>query len=131
MRRGPLAVLALCLYALTGAVSAHHSYALFDTSGTKSVSGTVAKLEWSNPHAFLWVYVPSTDTAGKYDLWGFENGSPSVLQGYGWSKDVLKTGDKIAIEYWPLRDGSVGGHCEKVKLSDDRVLQCPNSIARP
>jgi hypothetical protein len=104
---------------------------MFDTSGTKTVAGTVAKLEWQNPHAFLWVYVPSADKAGKYDLWGFENGSPSVLQGYGWTKDALKAGDKIAIEYWPLRDGSIGGHCEKVKMSDDRVLQCPNSIARP
>ena len=104
---------------------------MFDTSGTKTVNGTVAKLEWMNPHAFLWVYVPSAEKAGTYDLWGFENGSPSVLQGYGWNKDTLKAGDKIAVEYWPLRDGSIGGHCEKVKLSEDRVLQCPNSIARP
>ena len=131
MRHGPLAVLAASLFVTSGSASAHHSYAMFDTSGTKSVSGTVAKVEWANPHAFLWVYVPSADKAGKYDLWGFENGSPSVLQGYGWSKDLLKAGDKIAVEYWPLRDGSIGGHCEKVKLPDDRVLQCPNSIARP
>ena len=131
MRRAPLWILVACLSAASGAAWAHHSYALFDTSGTKTVNGTVAKVEWMNPHAFLWVYVPSTDKAGKYDLWGFENGSPSVLQGYGWNKDVLKAGDKVAIEYWPLRDGSIGGHCEKVKLPDDRVLQCPNSIARP
>ena len=131
MRRPPLWVLVACLASASGAAWAHHSYALFDTSGTKSVSGTVAKLEWMNPHAFLWVYVPSPDKAGKYDLWGFENGSPSVLQGYGWNKDVLKAGDKIAVEYWPLRDGSIGGHCEKVKLPDERVLQCPNNVARP
>lgn len=131
MRRASVSILATGLLAASGVVWAHHSYALFDTSATKNVSGTVAKLEWQNPHAFLWVYVPSRDGAGKYDLWGFENGSPSVLQGYGWNKDSLKAGDKIAIEYWPLRDGSIGGHCEKVKLSDDRVLQCPNSIARP
>ena len=120
---------AACLFAVSGAAWAHHSYAMFDTSGTKTVP--VTKLEWMNPHAFLWVYVPSTQKAGTYDLWGFENGSPSVLQGYGWNKDTLKAGDKIAVEYWPLRDGSIGGHCEKVKLSEDRVLQCPNSIARP
>ena len=131
MRRARLGLIIVCLTAVTGAASAHHSYAMFDTSGTKTVNGTVAKVEWVNPHSFLWVYVPSTQKAGTYDLWGFENGSPSVLQGYGWNKDVLKAGDKIAVEYWPLRDGSIGGHCEHVKLADDRVLQCPNSIARP
>ena len=61
---------------------------------------------------------------------GFENGSPSVLQGYGWNKEVLKAGDKIDIEYWPLRDGSVGGHCEKVTFADGRSLQCPSDLGR-
>jgi Family of unknown function (DUF6152) len=124
-------LVAMCLLALARVASAHHSYAMFDTSGTKRVAGTLAKLEWTNPHAFIWVYVPSSTKPGTYDLWGFENGSPSVLQGFGWNKDVLKAGDKIEVEYWPLRDGSIGGHCEKVKLPDERVLQCPNSIARP
>ena len=82
MRHARLWTLVACLSAASGAAWAHHSYAMFDTSGTKTVSGTVAKLEWMNPHAFLWVYVPSADKAGKYDLWEFENGSPSVLQGY-------------------------------------------------
>jgi len=100
MRRARLWILVACLSAASGVAWAHHSYAMFDTSATKNVSGTVAKLEWQNPHAFLWVYVPSPDKAGKYDLWGFENGSPSVLQGYGWNKDVLKAGVKQAEISW-------------------------------
>jgi hypothetical protein len=114
----------------TGIAGAHHSYAMFDTARTLNVSGTVAKLEWMNPHAFLWVYVPSPTKPGTYDLWGFENGSPSVLQGHGWTKDVLKAGDKIGVEYWPLRDGTIGGHCEKVTLADGRVFQCPSDLGR-
>jgi hypothetical protein len=109
---------------------AHHSYAMFDTSSTSTVTGTVAKLEWINPHAFVWVYVASRDKPGSYDLWGFENGSPSVLQGHGWNKDVLKAGEKVAIEYWPLRDGTIGGHCEKLTLADGRILQCPSNLGR-
>jgi hypothetical protein len=120
----------LLLAAPSGAALAHHSYAMFDTSHTSNVTGTVAKLEWTNPHAFVWVYVPSASNPGKYDLWGFENGSPSVLQVHGWTKDALKAGDKVAVEYWPLRDGSSGGHCEKVTLADGRTLQCPTDLGR-
>ena len=130
MKHRRLGFLFLALPAPVGVALAHHSYAMFDTTHTGKVAGTVAKLEWMNPHAFLWVYVPKPDTAGAYDLWGFENGSPSVLQGYGWSKDVLKAGDKIDVEYWPLRDGSIGGHCEKVTFTDGRTLQCPSDLGR-
>ena len=124
-----LVFLGLSLLAPVGALG-HHSYAMFDTTRTATVTGTVAKLEWVNPHAFLWIYVPNPAKPGTYDLWGFENGSPSVLQAHGWNKEVLKAGDKLAVEYWPLRDGSIGGHCEKVTLADGRVLQCPSDLGR-
>lgn len=130
MMRRRLVVLALSLLAPIGAALGHHSYAMFDTARIATVTGTVAKLEWVNPHAFLWVYVPNPDKPGTYDLWGFENGSPSVLQAHAWNKEVLKAGDKIAVEYWPLRDGSIGGHCEKVTRADGRVLQCPSDLGR-
>jgi hypothetical protein len=120
----------LALAAPVGVALAHHSYAMFDTSHTGKVSGTVAKVEWMNPHAFVWVYVPSRTKPGTYDLWGFENGSPSVLQGYGWNKEALRAGDKVDVEYWPLRDGSIGGHCEKITFADGRVLQCPSDLGR-
>ena len=130
--RSPLrfVLLLVALSVSTGVALAHHSYAMFDASATSKVAGTVAKLEWMNPHSFLWVYVPSRDKPGTYDLWGFENGSPSVLQGHGWNKEVLKAGDKIEVEYWPLRDGSIGGHCEKVTFADGRALQCPSDLGR-
>ena len=130
MRCHRLRFLALLLFAPIGSVLAHHSYAMFDTARTGTVTGTVAKLEWMNPHAFLWVYVPNPAKPGTYELWGFENGSPSVLQGHGWNKEVLKAGDKISVEYWPLRDGTAGGHCEKVTFADGRALQCPSDLGR-
>ncbi|HVY63781.1 MAG TPA: DUF6152 family protein [Gammaproteobacteria bacterium] len=130
MRTRPGLALAACLLALAAAAQAHHSYAMFDVSGTRTVAGTVAKFDWKNPHAFLWVYVPSAAKPGTYDLWGFENGSPSVLQGHGWTKEMLKAGDKVSVEYWPLRDGSIGGHCEKVTVQQGPVLQCPSDLGR-
>jgi hypothetical protein len=130
MKYARLGFLALSVTAFQGIALAHHSYAMFDASRTSKVTGTVAKLEWMNPHSFLWVYVPNRDKPGTYDLWGFENGSPSVLQGHGWNKDVLKAGDAITVEYWPLRDGSSGGHCEKVTRADGSALQCPSDLGR-
>jgi hypothetical protein len=123
-----LGLLVLCLSLAAGNGRAHHSYAMFDPASTRSVNGTVAKLEWKNPHAFLWVYVPSRDKPGAYDLWAFENGSPSALQGLGWNKSVINAGDRISVEYWPLRDGTPGGHCEKVSFADGRTLRCPSEL---
>lgn len=110
--------------ACTGIALAHHTYSMFDTRRELSVSGVAAKFEWKNPHAYLWVYVPSPTSAGKYDIWAFENGSPSLLAKLGWSKDSVKPNDKVTVTYAPLRDGKPGGHCVKVTLPDGRKLEC-------
>lgn len=115
-------VAAAAAFLLGGPAQAHHSYAMFDSAATRKVSGSVARLEWKNPHVFLWVYVPNEKVPHSYDLWAFENGSPSVLSVKGWSAEVLKSGDKIMVEYWPLRTGGKGGHFEKGTLADGRVL---------
>jgi len=95
---------------------------MFDASKKRMVSGTVAKLEWMNPHVFLWVYVPNKDNPGKYDLYAFENGAVSALIRLGWSSTAIKAGDKITVEYWPLKDGRKGGHCDKATLAGGRIL---------
>jgi len=119
----------LCLAALTGVslvlaqpVRAHHSYIMFDGSTSKSVTGTVARLEWRNPHVFVWLYVRNSSAPGGYDLYAFENASPAVLVRMGWSKDVLAAGETITVEYWPLKDGRNGGHFVKATRSDGRTL---------
>jgi hypothetical protein len=104
---------------------------MFDASRHASVSGTVAKFEWRNPHAYILIYVPSTETPGKFDLWTFENGSPTVLSAQGWKKDLLPVHGKITVEYAPLRDGSRGGHCKKVTLADGKSLVCPGPFSAP
>jgi hypothetical protein len=98
-------VLALCL---TSSAAAHHSYAMFDGSRTVTVVGTLAKLEWTNPHVFIWVWVQ--DGSGEPVLYAFENGSPNVLTRRGWSKTTFAPQEKLAITYWPLTDGRPGGH---------------------
>jgi len=109
------------LTASTG--SAHHTYAMFDDSRTATVQGTVAKLEWTNPHVYIWIYVPKAHEPGEYELFAFENASVNVLTRIGWTKRMLKIGEKIAVEYYPLKDGRAGGHFIKGTLADGRVVQ--------
>jgi len=113
---------AAILLLLASSVPAHHSYAMFDGSRTLSVSGTVAKLEWMNPHVFVWLYVPNPKTKEGYDLYVFENGSPNVLARLGWTRTSLTPGEKIVVEYWPLKDGRNGGHFTKTIYADGRAL---------
>jgi hypothetical protein len=115
-------VVAAVLLLLASSVPAHHSYAMFDGSQTLSVSGTVAKLEWMNPHVFVWLYVPNPKAKEGYDLYVFENGSPNVLARLGWTRTSLTPGEKIVVEYWPLKDGRNGGHFTKTVYADGRVL---------
>ncbi|HXR89858.1 MAG TPA: DUF6152 family protein [Steroidobacteraceae bacterium] len=112
----------LLLLAPLGTAQAHHTYAMFNRSQTLTLQGTVAKLEWTNPHVFLWLYVPSASNPGKYDLYALENGSPNAISKIGWNKESLQPGDKVTIEYWPLRDGRKGGHLAKATLATGRVL---------
>jgi hypothetical protein len=112
---------AIALFGGAHATLAHHSYAMFDGSKTLTVSGTVAKLAWTNPHVFIWVHVPNPKTPGGYDLYAFENGSTNVLTRNGWSKTTLKAGEAISVDFWPLKDGRPGGHFIKAVHSDGRV----------
>lgn len=96
--------------AASSSAAAHHSYAMFDQARQLAVSGTVATLEWRNPHVYVWLYVPSPATPGGYDLYGFENASPNVLERAGWSKSTLEPGEALTVAYFPLKDGRAGGH---------------------
>jgi hypothetical protein len=102
---------------------AHHTYAMFDGDRTAKVAGTVAKLEWRNPHVYLWVYVQDPKATGGHTLYAFENGAPNVLERLGWSKNLLRAGDPITVLYWPLKDGRPGGHFEAATLADGRVMR--------
>ncbi len=99
---------------------AHHSYAMFDAGKTLTVSGTVAKVEWTNPHVFIWVYVPKPE--GGYAIHAFESDSVNRLAGLGWTHASLGTGDKAQFVYHPLRDGRPGGKLMKTTLANGTVL---------
>ena len=77
-------------------VMAHHSIdAEFDRNKPVTITGTVSKIEWMNPH--IWIYVDVKDKAGKVVKWQFEGGPPNALRRGGWNRDSLKEGDKVTI----------------------------------
>jgi hypothetical protein len=86
---------------------AHHSFAAFDVTTQKSVTGTVNKVDWTNPHIWLWIDVPNDK--GGTDKYGFEGMSPNFLARRGWTRTTLKAGDKITVDFRPMKDGSKGG----------------------
>ncbi len=100
---------------------AHHSYAMFDLNTRATLSGTVAKVEWSNPHVFVWVYVPNAK--GAHDLYGLEAGAVSLLTRYGWTKSSVKAGEKVTVEYFPLKDKRPGGAFIKLTHADGTVTR--------
>jgi len=115
----------LCGLALAGPVCAHHSVqSQFDIHKTISINGTVAKIEWINPHSYLTVNVK--DAGGKVQKWAFELGGPGVLRRAGLSRadrGGLKPGDQVTVTALAARDGSNSGFVQEVKVSDGRVFK--------
>jgi len=102
-------------------VAAHHSFAPFNMESEKTVSGTVKKFDWTNPHTWIWLDVPNDK--GAVETWGIEGMSPNYLGRRGWTKNSLKPGDKVSIVVRPMRDGSPGGMFVRATLADGRELR--------
>src|SRR5271163_1446557 len=85
-------------------ISAHHAFAAeYDENKRVTVSGTVTKFEWTNPHA--WLYLDGRDESDKVVRWSFEMGSPNGLLHRGWRRMELKTGDQVTVEGYRAKDG--------------------------
>lgn len=116
-----IAVLVAGMLLGTGILVGHHSFAMFDTTKSVTLSGTVASFEWTNPHAYIEVDVPGTGGAAMKH-WSVEMGSPSILMQSGWTFKSLKAGDKITLNLSPLRNGDPGGLLVQATLPDGRTL---------
>lgn len=120
-----LLTVSLCSLAVVGRASAHHSIqAQFDINKTISVSGTVAKIEFINPHSYLTVNVRDAD--GKVTRWAFEMGAAAQLRRAGLSRadrGGLKPGDEITVIALAARDGSNTGLLQELKIADGREFK--------
>ena len=127
-----VASLAVCAaFALIAAavpVAAHHSFAAeFDANKPLTVSGTVTKLEWTNPHARL--YVDETDSTGKVtNSWDFELGPPNGLMRNGWTRNSLKAGHKVTVTGFHSKTNPHVANARTVTLADGRRVFAGSSF---
>jgi hypothetical protein len=113
--------LAIVLGAAAVPALAHHSFAAeYDSAKPVTLTGTVTKVEWMNPHARF--YLDVKDEAGKVTNWEFELGSPNGLMRRGWTRNSLKEGDTITVAGSLAKDGSKLANARTVKLSDGREV---------
>ena len=117
-----------CIGALLSAapVLAHHSFAAaFDIDKPVTLTGAVTRIEWTNPHA--WIYIDVTEPEKKVVNWAVETAGPNSLFRRGWSKDVLRVGDQITVDGWRAKNGSPTANARSVILPDGRRLGAGSS----
>ncbi len=113
--------LALALVAGTGTLLAHHSTAMYDMNTPVTVTGTVTRFEWTNPHAFIYMDVKGEN--GKTEEWAIEMMSLNHLKGYGWTRDMVKPGDVISCTGGRAKNGLPTMLSSLMKLADGRMIK--------
>ena|ERR1700722_3791189 len=109
--------LALLLFAQSGA--AHHSGAMFDSQKSITLQGTVKLFQWTNPHCWIQLLVPSP--AGTTE-WSIEMGSNGNLYRNGWRSSTLIAGKSITVVIHPVRDGTAAGQFVSATATDGSSL---------
>jgi hypothetical protein len=102
-------------------VLAHHSFAAeFDAKKPVKLTGTVTKMEWINPHA--WIHIEVKNADGSVTAWMVEAGAPNALLRRGWTKNSLLPGTEIVVEGYQAKDGANRANGRDITFKDGKKL---------
>ncbi len=113
--------LALLAIVVAAPAFAHHSTSMYDMNHPVTVTGTVNRFEWTNPHAF--VFLDVKDEKGNVVEWEVEMMSLNHLRGYGWTRSTVKPGDVISATGGAAKSGAPSMISSFMKLGDGRMMK--------
>ena len=112
--------LALSVLVATSSMQAlaHHSTTMFDREKVYTITGSVQEVQWTNPHVAIFI-LGTIKEGDSPTLWLMEMTSPgNLVRAGGWTRNVVKAGDKVVVDFSPLRNGTKGGALKKITLVD-------------
>jgi len=116
-----LLVVAMAVAVTAARPDAHHSFAAeFDASKALRVTGTLTKVEWTNPHIYF--YLDVKDESGVAVKWTCESASPGALSRRGFKRGDLKLGDTITVDGYRAKNGANMMDARRVTLADGRIV---------
>ena len=123
-----IAILGIAALAMSVA-SAHHSFsAEFDSNKPVTLEGTVVKMDFVNPHSWLYLDVKGPD--GQIQHWSVEGGAPGVLLRNGWTRNTLPEGTKIVVHGFMSKDGAYRANSRDIQLPDGKKLETGSSYGK-
>jgi hypothetical protein len=100
--------------------AAHHSNVAYEVTKVITITGVVKSFEWVNPHTWLTVVVD--DGKGGTVEWACEGRAPGILGRAGWSRTILKAGERVTVDMSPAKDGSKVSIIARVTKADGTIL---------